>query len=495
MNAPMTRTRWLRFTTVMAVGIVFTTLPLAAQQDRAIIVQTNAAGDNVSLIDATTNIVVGEIGGIEVNHGAAAAPDGSRFYISNEVEHTLDFVDGKTLEVTHQVPLSGRPNNVAIRSDGRRVYVAIMAAPGAVDVIDTTSARRVRSIRTPGAVHNTFMTPDSRYVIAGSIQGRNLTVIDAQTERPVWSLYFNAGVRPMSFETNPDGSTRRIFVQLSGFHGFAVVDFERRREVMNRIELPEVPEDERHSEFLQGSPSHGLGVTPDGKMLWLCSKVNSYVYAYSLPDLGYLGGVHVGSHPDWLTFSPDSKYVYVANAGSNTTSVVDTQNMTEVTQVPVGQVPKRVVTAIVPSATVADWADRVTSARAPGRSYEATAAAAQTGSREPLDYDYFLENVQPIFMTKRAGAARCVVCHSSRSLFRLQPLPPGGATWNEEQSRRNFEVARRMVEPGHPMGSRLLLLPLAEQAGGNSFHPGGKHWADRTDPDWQALANWVNGIR
>ena len=482
MNTPMTRARGRRFTTVVAAGIVSFGLCLAAQQDKAVIVQTNAAGDDISLIDAATNTVVGRISGIEVNHGAAAAPDGSRFYISNEVDHTLDFVDAKTLDITHKVPLSGRPNNVAIRSDGRRVYVAIVSAPGAVDVIDTTSAENVRSIRTAGGVHNTFITPDSTHVIAGSIQGRNLTVIDAESETAVWTLFFDAGVRPMSFETNPDGSTRRIFVQLSNFHGFAVVDFEARREVMDRVELPQVAEDERHSEFLQGSPSHGQGVTPNGTMLWLCSKVNSYVYAYSLPDLEYLGGVHVGSHPDWLTFSPDSRYVYVANAGSNTTSVVDTQTMTEVTQIPVGQVPKRVITAIVPEASVAGWAGRARS-------------TPLTSSRESLDYDYFLEHVQPIFVKRREGSARCVVCHATRTAFRLQPLPPEGAAWNPQQSRRNFEAARRMVVPGNPLSSQLLVLPLAEHAGGNSFHPGGKHWADQTDPEWQTLANWVNGTR
>ena len=161
------------------------------------------------------------------------------------------------------------------------------------------------------------MTPDGRYVSRGSIAGRNLTVIDVTSVRALWTLPLR-GVRPMSFETSPDGSTSRIFVQLSDFHGFAIVDFKERREIGERIALPEVPERDRHTEYLQGSPSHGQGITPDGKMLWLCSKVNSHVYAYALPDLKYVGGVRVGSHPDWLTFSPDSKYVYVANAGSNT---------------------------------------------------------------------------------------------------------------------------------------------------------------------------------
>jgi YVTN family beta-propeller protein len=463
-------------------GVFLFGLATGVEAQKPIIVQTNAAGDNVHLIDPDSNTIVGEISGIEVNHGAAAAPDGSRFYITNEVDHTLDVVDARTLRVTHKVPLSGRPNNVAIRNNGQRVYVAIVSSPGAVDVVDTNSMELVKSILTAGGVHNTFISPDSKHVIAGSISGRNLTVIDAESEVALWTLFFDAGVRPMSFETHPDGSTRRIFVQLSNFHGFAVVNFDERREEQARVELPTIPEEERHTEFLQGSPSHGQGVAPDGRTLWLCSKVNSYVYAYSLPDLEYLGGVHVGSHPDWLTFSPDSKYVYVANAGSNSTSVVSVETLEEVTQIPVGQVPKRVITAVIPATTVTAW------------------STADTGSsasvdREALDYEFYRDQVEPIFINKRGGLARCVVCHATRTRFRLQAPPPEGATWNAEQSRQNFETSRRMVVPGDPLGSRLLQLPLAEEAGGNPFHPGGKHWTSQTDPEWQTIASWIRGSR
>src|ERR1700680_1016286 len=123
-------------------------LPLAASTVR--IIQTNSAGDNVHIIDPATNKVVGVINGIEVSHGAAAAPDGSRYYISNEGESTLDVVDRKTLKVTKRIPLTGHPNNIAIGKDGRRVYVSIAEAPGAVDVIDTVSMERVKSIPVKG---------------------------------------------------------------------------------------------------------------------------------------------------------------------------------------------------------------------------------------------------------------------------------------------------------------------------------------------------------
>jgi YVTN family beta-propeller protein len=187
---------------------------------RAVIVQTNAAGDNIHLIDPATDSVVGEIKGIEVNHGAAAAPDGTRFYITNEADHTLDIVDGRSLKVIERVPLSDRPNNLSISRDGRKVYVAIIAAPGAVDVIDTAAMKLAKTVPTKGGIHNTFVTPDGKFAVAGSIAGRNLTVIDTQTDEPVWSVSFDNGVRPIAFDTNADGSTRRMFVQISNFHGF-----------------------------------------------------------------------------------------------------------------------------------------------------------------------------------------------------------------------------------------------------------------------------------
>src|SRR6202049_1253286 len=103
-------------------------LPLAAGTVR--IIQTNSAGDDVSIIDPATNKVVGVINGIEVSHGAAAAPDGSHYYISNEAESTLDVVDTKTLKVTRSIKLSGHPNNIGVGKDGKGGWGAIGRRPG-----------------------------------------------------------------------------------------------------------------------------------------------------------------------------------------------------------------------------------------------------------------------------------------------------------------------------------------------------------------------------
>ncbi len=318
---------------------------------------TNSAGDTIDVIDHATNKVVQVIRGIELPHGIAFSPDGTRVYVSNESESALDVVDRKSGEILQKVSLSARPNNLAITRDGGRVLVGIRTEPGVIDVIDTTSLTRVKSIPVDGSVHNVFVTPDGKYAVSGSIENRAATVIDLHNEQAVWEVKFDRAVRPMAFETNPDGSTNRIFVQLSGFNGFAVVDFAKRLEVA-RIKLPDQPGGFGKVEGRAGTPSHGIGVTPDGKSLWVNSTVANAVFKYSLPELKLLGyatlpEVHplgrspTGSVPEWITFTPDSKVVYVSNSGAGSVSAIDANTLQEIAVIPVGEVPKRINTLLL----------------------------------------------------------------------------------------------------------------------------------------------------
>ena len=110
-----------------------------------------------------------------------------------------------------------------------------------------------------------------------------------------------------------------------------------------------------------------------------------------------------------------------------------------------------------------------------------------------LDYQYFKTKVQPVFLTRRPGHARCIACHRQETTpLDLQPLPAGRTTWTEEESRKNFEAVRHVVAPGN-VKSKLLVHPLEEKAGGDFSHNGGKHFASQNDPEWQVLKAWVMG--
>ncbi len=328
-------------------------LPAAAQ--KSLIYVTNSAGDSLHVIDPATQKVVQEIKGIEAAHGIDFAPDGSRVYVSNEVDETLDVIERKSGRTLHKVKLSGHPNNIATTKDGRRVIVGIADDPGALDIIDTASMELVKSIAVKGRLHNVYVTPDNKCAITGSIRNKMLTVIDLATDQVAWELKLDEGVRPMAIEAGPDGSTRRVYAQLSNLNGFAVIDFAARKEV-DRIKLPD------HgfgvAERRLDSPSHGIGVAPDGKTLWVTSISANAVYAYSLPDLQPRGQVAlpelklagrapISAVPNWVTFTPDSKLLYITNAAARSVSVIDTGSLKLIATVPVGEVPKRLNTLVI----------------------------------------------------------------------------------------------------------------------------------------------------
>jgi hypothetical protein len=121
--------------------------------------------------------------------------------------------------------------------------------------------------------------------------------------------------------------------------------------------------------------------------------------------------------------------------------------------------------------------------------------AAPQGSKPSLDYEFFKTKVQPIFLAKRPGHARCVSCHvvPTGAIFQLQRLSPGETTWDEEQSRKNYQAVTNVIAfPGN-LKSPLLIHPLEEDAGGDFFHNGGKHFKSQNDPEWKTLKAWILG--
>ena len=318
---------------------------------------TNSAGNTLDVIDPSSNQVVQVIHGIELPHGVGFSPDGRRVYVSNEAESVLDVVDRESAQILKKVPLSGHPNNLAVAKDGR-ILVGIRADPGAVDVINPISLERSKTIPVNGSVHNIYVTPDGKYAVSGSIENKAATIVDLLTGQVAWGVQFDRGVRPMAFETNQDGSARRIFVQLSGLNGFAVVDFAKRLEVA-RIVLPDQPGGFCTAEERLSTPSHGIGVAPDGKSLWIGSTIANAVFKYSLPDLNLVGFsslplIHPlnravsGAVPEWITFTPDSQRVYLSNSAARSISVIDAKTLKSVAVVSVGEVPKRINTLVVP---------------------------------------------------------------------------------------------------------------------------------------------------
>jgi hypothetical protein len=123
-------------------------------------------------------------------------------------------------------------------------------------------------------------------------------------------------------------------------------------------------------------------------------------------------------------------------------------------------------------------------------------ASAAVSEAATLDYDYFKAKVQPIFLTKRPGHAPCVMCHAeANNMLRLQKLPHG-QTWSEEDTRKNFDTVSKIVEAADdPLQSKILMHPLAPEAGGDAFHNGGRQFENKDDPSWKVIADWAKGAK
>ena len=122
--------------------------------------------------------------------------------------------------------------------------------------------------------------------------------------------------------------------------------------------------------------------------------------------------------------------------------------------------------------------------------------AAPAPAETTLDYAFYKSRVEPIFLQKRPDHVRCYVCHSeATNAFKLVHMEKGQTAYTDEDSRKNFETASRLVMPGDPAKSRLLLQPLAPQAGGNPYHSGGRQFSSKNDPAWKTIAQWVSGAK
>jgi YVTN family beta-propeller protein len=352
-------TRLATLGTVSLLALALASLPASAKMVHVVV--TNSAGDSLHVIDTATNKVVQEIKNVVGAHGVDFAPDGSRIYVTNEDTATLDVFD-RSGKLIKKVALSDRPNLPAVTKTGDRIAVAIARGKGGLDIVDAATLTLKKTIPTT-RLHDVYVTPDNKYVVGGSPSSKTFYAFDLAKEEVAFSFKMDAGVRCMAIETNPDGSTKRVFVQISNLNGFSIVDFDQQKE-LTKVLLPG-PSNFDEGGYRTDAPSHGIIVTPDNKTLLVTSIPDNAVYAYALDSMKIVGKadlppLKVAAHPqpisavpEWVTITPDGKYLYVSNASEKSVSVIDVPQMKLVKVVPVGEVPKRLNTMVIPDAHAA----------------------------------------------------------------------------------------------------------------------------------------------
>ena len=342
------------------------------------ILQSNNAGTTQHVIDPATFEVVGIISGCPNAHNITSHPEGLYYYCSNEMDHAVDVFDTKTLEHVTRIPLSARPNKIALNKKHRKLYAGISERtdspgpgvkvdpngrfPAVLDVIDIDTHTLIKSIEVFSPIHNVFMTPDEQHVVLG-LRGEvepgqpTIQVIDPVTDTVAFGMELTGyelngrthhEVRPMALLADDDGSTKLLFAQATAINRVWVIDW-KTREMVDMLVPPALPLWEKNADGIQTGDMHGLEVLPDRSAVWASSRLDSRIYGWSLPDLEYIGSVTVGPSANWMTATPDSRHMYVAVTGSDHTLAIDIKSLEIVAKIKTGARPARISTVVLPT--------------------------------------------------------------------------------------------------------------------------------------------------
>jgi YVTN family beta-propeller protein len=302
----------------------------------------NTAGNDVTVVDATTNKVLGRIEVGPRPHGIAAPASQDLLLVTVEGgKGELVWIDPVTDKVVRRLPVGPSPNQLAVTPDGKFAYVPV--GGGNYEVVDVAQAKIVDKIFTGGQPHNTVCSHDGQRMYLAPLGGKKaVTIVDVASRKVVAEIPFSNTVRPIAITKDE----KKFFAQVDGLVGIEMADVATRK-MIHRVPAEVTPELKKIN-----SRSHGLGIRPGDKEVWDCDVERKQVHVYDITSdkPKQVASIPIGGTVYWLTFGPDGKYGYVSVRSRNEVAVVNAVSREVVARIPVGKEPKRLLVVDVPRA-------------------------------------------------------------------------------------------------------------------------------------------------
>ena len=298
--------------------------------------------------------------------------DGSEIYVSRPSFADVIAIKVATGKIRWRTKIDGqRADHMAISKDGRRVLVSASTARN-INVIDTASGRIASRIESGDQPHENNFSADGTKIFHASIGtvytpldsplqdslkgDRYFQVIDARTNRVIKRIEmgkkmaeagypgFSSAVRPMAL--SPD--EKKVYFQLSFFHGFVEYDLERDK-VLRVKRLPDYTNGLPREAYLLDSAHHGLSMNPEGTKLCAAGTMSDYAAIVDRQTFRHRIASR-GKKPYWSTNSGDGKLCFVSYSGDDAVSVVSYRTEREVARFKVGYHPQRMRMGVAPAA-------------------------------------------------------------------------------------------------------------------------------------------------
>jgi DNA-binding beta-propeller fold protein YncE len=234
--------------------------------------------------------------------GICASSATGRLYVSNT--KSLTCINLKTDEVIWEKTYESGCDRMSISPDGGTIYEPTLEGKY-WHVIDGKTGDEITRIPTGAGAHNTIFSLDGKHVYLAALHSPVLTIADAKARTSAGTVGpFAAPIRP--FTVNGAGTI--CYVNINELLGFEIGDLVSGKKLF-RVEVQGFPvgETKRH-----GCPSHGIGLTPDEKELWVTDAHNSrlHIFDNTVMPPKQIESIELGDQPGWITFSIDGRFAY-----------------------------------------------------------------------------------------------------------------------------------------------------------------------------------------
>ena len=234
--------------------------------------------------------------------GISASAVTGRLYVSTP--KTLSCLDLSNDKVLWQKTYPSGCDRMSITPDGKSIFEPTLEGQY-WHVIDADNGNELAKITTGAGAHNTICGLDGMHVYLAGLKSPLLAVANPKTyavELNVGS--FAAPIRP--FTVNGRGTV--AYLCINNLLGFEIGDLVTGKK-LGRVEVQgfAVGPTKRH-----GCPSHGIGLTPDEKELWVCDAHNSRMHVFDNTVMPPKQGTSIAlrDQPGWITFSLDGRFAY-----------------------------------------------------------------------------------------------------------------------------------------------------------------------------------------
>ncbi len=238
----------------------------------------------------------------EATKGICDSAVTGRLYVSTP--KSLSCLDLSNDKLVWQKSYEGGCDRMSISPDGKTIYEPTFEGKF-WHVINAKSGEEIAKVDTGDGAHNTVFGRDGLHAYLAGLKSPVLGVADVKTNTLDHTVGpFGGAIRPFTV----DGKSKHCFVCVNDLLGFDVGDLASGKKI-HRVEVDGFS---KGGVLRHGCPSHGIGLMPDEKELWLTDAHNRrlHIFDNTVMPPKQVGSVELRDEPGWVTFSIDGRFAY-----------------------------------------------------------------------------------------------------------------------------------------------------------------------------------------